>query len=77
MDPRQNLFAPGAGSQPPELAGRKKVIEDVSIALHRVRNGLSAKSVLLVGLRGVGKTVLLNRLKNDAEVEGLVCAQHS
>ena len=75
MDPRQNPFAPGAGSQPPELAGREKVIEDVSIALYRIRHGMSAKSVLMVGLRGVGKTVLLNRLKNDAEAEGLICSQ--
>jgi hypothetical protein len=75
MDPRENPFAPGAGSQPPELAGREKIIEDVSIALHRIRHGKSSKSVLMVGLRGVGKTVLLNRLKNDAEVDGLICAQ--
>ena len=76
MDPRRNPFSPGAGSAPPELSGRDKVIEDVSIALHRIRNGLSAKSILMVGLRGVGKTVLLNRLKNDAESEGLVCVQY-
>jgi AAA ATPase domain len=75
MDARENPFAPGAGTTPPELAGRDKVIEDVSIALHRIRNGLAAKSVLMVGLRGVGKTVLLNRLKNDAESVGIVCAQ--
>lgn len=75
MNPRENPFSPGAGSPPPELAGRSQIIEDVSIALHRIRNGLSAKSVLMVGLRGVGKTVLLNRLKNDAESEGLICAQ--
>jgi hypothetical protein len=75
MNPRENPFSPGAGSPPPELAGREKIIEDVSIALHRIRHNLSAKSVLMVGLRGVGKTVLLNRLKNDAEAEGLVCAQ--
>jgi AAA ATPase domain len=75
MNPRENPFSPGAGSPPPELAGREQVIEDVSIALHRIRNNLSAKSVLMVGLRGVGKTVLLNRLKNDAEAEGLICVQ--
>jgi hypothetical protein len=75
MDPRSNPFSPGAGSAPPELSGRNKVIEDVSIALHRIKNGLSSKSILMVGLRGVGKTVLLNRLKNDAESEGLVCVQ--
>jgi hypothetical protein len=75
MDPRINPFAPGAGTAPPELAGREKIIEDVSIALHRIRAGFSAKSVLMVGLRGAGKTVLLNRLKNDAEAEGIVCVQ--
>ena len=75
MDPRLNPFSPGAGSQPPELAGRDQVIESVSIALDRIRAGRSAKSVLMVGLRGVGKTVLLNRLKNDAEAKGLICVQ--
>ena len=75
MDPRINPFSPGAGTPPPELAGREPIIEEVSIALHRIRNGLSAKSVLMVGLRGVGKTVLLNRLKNNAETEGLICVQ--
>ena len=75
MDARTNPFAPGAGSMPPALEGRDQVITDVSVALHRIRNGLAAKSVLMVGLRGVGKTVLLNRLKNDAESEGIVCAQ--
>ena len=75
MDPRINPFSPGAGTAPPELAGREKIIGDVSIALHRIRSGNSAKSVLMVGLRGVGKTVLLNRLKNDAEAEGIVCVQ--
>jgi hypothetical protein len=75
MNPRENPFAPGAGTPPPELAGRQNIIDDVSVALHRIRNGLSAKSVLMVGLRGVGKTVLLNRLKNDAELDGLVCVQ--
>ncbi len=75
MNPRDNPFAPGAGSQPPELAGREQIIEDVSIALHRIRNGMSAKSVLMVGLRGVGKTVLLNRLKENAEQSGIICTQ--
>ena len=75
MNPRENPFSPGAGTPPPELAGREQIMEDVSIALHRIRKGLSGKSVLMVGLRGVGKTVLLNRLKNDAEAEGLICVQ--
>ena len=72
MDPRWNPYAPGAGTPPPELAGRDRLLEDTSIALDRIRNGLSAKSVLMVGLRGVGKTVLLNRICRDAEGRGFV-----
>jgi AAA ATPase domain len=67
MDSIINPFAPGAGSAPPELAGRDALRETVRVALERVRRGLPAKSVLLVGLRGVGKTVLLDRMRNDAE----------
>lgn len=70
MDPRTNPYAPGAGSPPPELAGRDRVIETAAIALDRMRNGLVARSVMLVGLRGVGKTVLLNRLHREAEERG-------
>ena len=72
MDPRKNPYAPGAGTPPPELAGRDRLIEDASIALDRIRNGLAAKSLLMVGLRGVGKTVLLNRICRDAEGRGFV-----
>jgi len=71
MDPRTNPFAPGAGNPPPELAGRDAVIEKASIALDRMRNGLSSQSLMLVGLRGVGKTVLLNRMHLDAEAKGI------
>lgn len=70
MDPRVNPYSPGAGAPPPELAGRNDVIEAAAIALDRMRNGLVARSLLLVGLRGVGKTVLLNRLHNEAEAKG-------
>ena len=70
MDPRTNPYAPGAGAPPPELAGRDNIIESASIALDRMRAGLVARSVMLVGLRGVGKTVLLNRLHNEAETKG-------
>ncbi|HQY27880.1 MAG TPA: ATP-binding protein [Burkholderiaceae bacterium] len=70
MDPRTNPYAPGAGAPPPELAGRDTIIESASIALHRIRSGLVARSLMLIGLRGVGKTVLLNRIRNDAEAEG-------
>jgi hypothetical protein len=71
MDPIKNPYAPGAGSPPPELAGRDKLREDVSVAIARIRAGRSAKSVILVGLRGVGKTVLLDRLKLDADAKGV------
>jgi hypothetical protein len=70
MDPRSNPYAPGAGSPPPELAGRDELLERTAIALDRIRAGLAAKSLLMVGLRGVGKTVLLNRMRNDAEDRG-------
>lgn len=62
MDPRTNPYAPGAGTKPPELAGRDEIIEKAAIALDRFRSGLSARSLIFVGLRGVGKTVLLNHV---------------
>lgn len=71
MDPISNPFAPGAGTPPPELAGRDALRETVRIAIERVRRGLPSKSVLLVGLRGVGKTVLLDRMRDDAEGSGI------
>lgn len=71
MDPISNPFAPGAGTPPPELAGRDELRESVRVALERVRRGLPSKSVLMVGLRGVGKTVLLDRMREDAEAAGL------
>ncbi len=61
MDPVHNPYAPGAGSPPPELAGRDELRRVVRIALQRIRIGNPAKSVLMVGLRGVGKTVLLEK----------------
>ncbi len=73
MDPRRNPFAPGAGSSPPELAGREDVIETVAIALDRIKNGRHAQSMILLGLRGVGKTVLLNAMRRAAEGEGIQC----
>jgi hypothetical protein len=73
MDPRRNPFAPGAGSRPPELAGRETVLESVAIALDRIRNHRHAQSTILTGLRGVGKTVLLNEMRRAAEGEGILC----
>jgi AAA ATPase domain len=72
MDPRRNPFAPGAGSRPPELAGRETILEGVSVALDRIRNRRHAQSVILIGLRGVGKTVLLNEMRRAAEGEGII-----
>jgi len=71
VDPVRNPFAPGAGTPPPELAGRDELREAIRVALERVRLGLPAKSILMVGLRGVGKTVLLDRMREDAEAAGL------
>ena len=71
MDPVANPFAPGAGTRPPELAGRDELRETVRVALERVRRGLPTKSVLMVGLRGVGKTVLLDQMRQDAEAAGI------
>lgn len=71
MDPVRNPFAPGAGTPPPELAGRDELRETVRVAVERVRLGLPTKSILMVGLRGVGKTVLLDRTRDDAEASGI------
>ena len=71
MDPIRNPFTPGAGAPPPELAGRDELIDSVRIALQRVRIGRPTKSILMVGLRGVGKTVLLDRMRSDAEAVGI------
>lgn len=71
MDAVNNPFAPGAGTRPPALVGRDELQETVRVALQRVRRNLSTKSVLMVGLRGVGKTVLLDRMRDDAEAEGI------
>ncbi len=70
MDPRINPYAPGAGTIPPELAGRDEIIEKAAIALDRCRNGLASRGLFLVGLRGVGKTVLLTRISQEAEANG-------
>jgi len=71
MNPITNPFAPGAGTPPPELAGRDDLLETIHIAIERIRRGYPAKSVLMVGLRGVGKTVLLDRMRDDAEASGI------
>ena len=75
MDPRRNPFAPGAGTQPPELAGRDELVERAAIALDRIRDGRAARSFILYGLRGVGKTVLLGKIRADAEARGIVAVR--
>lgn len=70
MDPIKNPFSPGAGSPPPELVGRDPVLEQARILLGRVRQRRPEKSMLLTGLRGVGKTVLLNEIKRMADDDG-------
>ena len=71
MNPVTNPFAPGAGTPPPALAGRDDLLETVRVAIERVRLGRATKSILMVGLRGVGKTVLLDRMRDDAEAAGI------
>ncbi len=66
MDPVRNPFSPGAGNPPPELAGRKDLLAAANTMLMRIAQGRHVKSFMLVGLRGVGKTVLLNRIAQMA-----------
>jgi hypothetical protein len=70
MDPMLNPFAPGAGARPPELVGRDEILERSRILLGRVKNGRAEKSIILSGLRGVGKTVLLNEMAKQAREAG-------
>ena len=66
MDPVRNPYAPGAGQRPPELAGRDREIRQFEIVLERVARGRPERSMVLTGLRGVGKTVLLNSFRSMA-----------
>lgn len=75
MDPYRNPFAPGAGSRPPELAGRDLILEAARVACGRALNGRSARSIMLLGLRGTGKTVLLNEIGRIAKEEGLLVSK--
>ncbi|MET8427266.1 ATP-binding protein [Nocardia sp. NPDC004860] len=70
MDPVRNPYAPGAGQRPPELAGRDRQLDAFDIVLERVARGRPERSVMLTGLRGVGKTVLLNQLRSAARSRG-------
>jgi hypothetical protein len=66
MDPNANPFNPGAGTPPPELVGRDPVLEQADVILERIKRGRSERSLLFVGLRGVGKTVLLHEVRRRA-----------
>ncbi|MGY0230303.1 AAA family ATPase [Longispora urticae] len=66
MEPIRNPYAPGAGQRPPELAGRDRELDAFEIVLERVARGRPERSLILTGLRGVGKTVLLNTLRSQA-----------
>lgn len=70
MDPLRNPFSPGAGSPPPELAGRGDILAQALMTLARVKRGRAEKSLIIIGLRGTGKTVLLQQISNLAEKEG-------
>lgn len=72
MDPRRNPFAPGAGTPPPELAGREDLLERALVGLDRIRAGRAARATIFYGLRGVGKTVLLTAVREAAEAEQMV-----
>ena len=67
MDPRKNPYAPGAGTKPPALVGRDAQIESFDILLERLENGYAEQSMIITGLRGVGKTVLLDVFREKAE----------
>lgn len=74
MNPVQNPYAPGAGQRPPELAGRDAEIDAFSVLVERLQSGQQERGIMLTGLRGVGKTVLLEEFRSRAEEQGWVAA---
>ena len=74
MDRLDNPFAPGAGTRPPELAGRDDVLDALEIAALKCQRGGPTRCIGLLGLRGVGKTVVLDRVRDDVEEHGLLSA---
>jgi hypothetical protein len=70
VDPVRNPYSPGAGQRPPELAGRDDELRAFEVSLERVSKGRPERSLVLTGLRGVGKTVLLNALRSTAVRRG-------
>ena len=70
MRSAENPYSPGAGNPPPELAGREEILDRASSTLERTLNRRMTKSLMMLGLRGVGKTVLLNRIQQMADDAG-------
>ncbi len=76
MDPIQNPYTPNAGSRPPELAGRAGELEQFRVLVGRLKRGATEQSMIVRGLRGVGKTVLLNAFEDQAEAAGFLSFYH-
>ncbi len=76
MDPINNPYTPNAGSRPPELAGRDQELEQFRVLVGRLKRGATEQSMIIRGLRGVGKTVLLNAFEDRAESEGFLSYYH-
>ena len=76
MDPIANPYTPNAGSRPPELAGRSGELEQFRVLVGRLKRGATEQSMIVRGLRGVGKTVLLNAFEDRAESEGFLTYYH-
>lgn len=76
MDPIKNPYTPNAGSRPPELAGRGQELEQFRVLVGRLKRGTTEQSMIIRGLRGVGKTVLLNAFEDRAESEGFLTYYH-
>src|SRR5256714_13121500 len=76
MDPIANPYTPNAGSRPPEIAGRDRELEQFRVLVGRLKRGVTEQSMIIRGLRGVGKTVLLNAFEDQAEGEGFLTYYH-
>src|ERR1039458_355856 len=76
MDPIGNPYTPNAGSRPPELAGRAGELEQFRVLIGRLKRGATEQSMVIRGLRGVGKTVLLNAFEDRAESDGFLTYYH-
>lgn len=72
MDDLRNPFAPNAGTPPPELAGRDSIVDEANTSIGRALRGRDARALMLIGLRGTGKTVLLNKIAGSAEAAGML-----